>query len=362
MSASQPKGPRKPPPRSATAWARENLFASPANGLMTLVLLAITLWLAWTAFSWGVLHADFTAASRAECPDDGACWGIVTSRWPRVLAGFYPEGHLWRVAVAFVCLGVACAPIAVRRAPPWSFLFAPLGVIAAFSVLGGANVLPRVPNEYWGGFLLNVLLGVVGAIFALPIGVLLAFGRRSSLPVVKVLSVGFIEFVRGAPLITLLFMASVVLPLFMPTGVSLDRLTRALVVITLFESAYMAEVIRGGLQAVPAGQREAARALGLGPLRTAALVVTPQALRISIPAIVNTFIGLFKDTTLVYVIALMEVTGMMRQALADTAWQGREVEAYAFIALVFWIACFAMSRFAAALERPQQGRLSQEPA
>lgn len=357
MSAHRPP-PKKPP----LAWARANLFASWGDGAVTVLLALGVGWLACTAIRWAVADATFFAEDHTACVRPGACWGVITSRWPRVLAGFYPDAQLWRVALAFVLLLGACVPIALRRLPSWTRALAPLCVVAAFAVLGGAHILPSVPEEYWGGFLLNVLLGVTGAIFALPLGTLLALGRRSPLPVVKALSVGFIEVVRGAPLITLLFMASVVLPLFMPTGVTLGRLTRALVVITLFESAYMAEVIRGGLQSVPRGQREAARALGLGVARTTALVVLPQALRVSIPAIVNTFIGLFKDTTLVYVIALLEVTGMMRQAVADYAWQGREVEAYAFIALVFWIACFAMSRFAAGLETPQRGRLTQEPA
>jgi general L-amino acid transport system permease protein len=353
---------RSPPRRSALAWMRTNLFATPLDAVLTLALGAFSAWLIWTVFDWAVLRAVFTGQTRAVCRDGGACWALVTARWPQLFTGFFPEGHRWRVLVAVACLGLAAAPFASRRLRGWGFLLAPAGVIAAFAVMNGAHVLPSVPDEYWGGAFLNVLIGVTGAIFALPIGILLALGRRSTLPVVKMLSVGFIEIVRGVPLITLLFMASVMLPLFMPAGVSLGRLMRALVVITLFEAAYMAEGIRGGLQAVPYGQREAARALGLGPMRVTFLVVLPQALKISIPVIVNTFIGLFKDTTLVFVIGLLEVTGMARQALADYAWQGRDVEAFAFIAAVFWVACFAMSRFAAALERAPKAELTTEPA
>lgn len=344
---------RRPPRTTTAAWLRRNLFETPTDAVLTIVLGLAFGWLAWTLLKWGVIDATWTGQSKADCRPGGACWAIVTARWRQVFAGFYPEDHLWRVAAAMVCLAVAVSPVVIRRS--WSFALAPLGVVGAFALLGGAGVLPRVPTEYWGGVFLNVLIGVSGCVFALPLGVLLAMGRRSPLPVVKAVSIGFIELVRGAPLITLLFMSSVVLPLFVPAGVTLDKLMRALVVITLFASAYMAEAIRGGLQAVPTGQGEAARALGLGPTATTALVILPQALRISIPALVNTFIGLFKDTTLVYVIALLDVTGVMRQALADFAWQGHEAEAYAFIAIVFWVVCFAMSRWSASLERDGPG-------
>ncbi|MBC6980862.1 amino acid ABC transporter permease [Caulobacter sp. 17J80-11] len=345
-------------PRSSPfVWLRRNLFATPFDAVLTVSLTVLIAWGLWSALQWAVIDATWVGDSRAACEArDGACWAIVTARWRQVVAGFYPEGHLWRVAAAGVCLAMAVSPVVVRKG--WSFALAPLGVVGAFAFLGGGGLLPRVPTEYWGGVFLNFLIGISGAVFALPLGILLALGRRSHLPVIKTLSVGFIEIVRGAPLITLLFMASVVLPLFTPTGVSLDKLTRALVVITLFESAYMAESIRGGLQAVPKGQSEAARALGLDPWRTTALIVLPQALRVAIPAIVNTFIGLFKDTTLVYVIALLDVTGVMRQALADYSWQGLEAEAYVFIALVFWITCFAISRWSARLERAG-GRLKE---
>jgi len=354
---------RAPPKQSALQWAKANLFATVGDTLLTLVVLAGVLWLSWTVFDWAILRADWVGETKADCTSGGACWAMVTARWRQVVAGYYPEGHLWRVAAAMVFMALAILPIVIRKLPPWTLALSPLAVVGAFAVLGGANILPRVPTDYWGGMFLNVLIGVSAAVFALPLGVLLALGRRSSLPVVKGFSILFIEFVRGVPLITLLFMSSVVLPLFLPAGVSFDKLIRALVVVTLFSAAYMAESVRGGLQAVPKGQREAARALGLGPFRTTTLIVLPQALRIAIPAIVNTFIGLFKDTSLLYVIALLEVTGVMRQALADFSWQGLEAEAYAFVAIVFWIACFAMSRWSASLERQRGPRTRvEEPA
>ena len=355
---------RAPPKVSAGQWARTNLFGSIGDSLLTILAFLLFAWLAWTAFDWAILRATWFGESKEACTRGGACWAMITARWEQVVAGYYPVGHLWRVALAMVCFAIAVLPVVLRRLPAWAALLAPAGVIAAFAFLGGANILPRVPTEYWGGIMLNVVVGLTGAILALPIGVLLALGRLSNLPVIKGFSIGFIELVRGVPLITLLFMSSVVLPLFLPAGMNLDKLARALTVVTLFSSAYMAEAVRGGLQAVPKGQREAARALGFGPIKTTGLVVLPQALRISIPAIVNTFIGLFKDTSLLYVIAILEVTGVVRQALADFAWLGLENEGYVFVAVVFWIACFSMSRWSASLEkqRGETKRMVEEPA
>jgi general L-amino acid transport system permease protein len=351
-----PSGPR------GLAWVKTNFFASPIDALLTIGAAAFALWLGWILLRWGVLDATWTGTSRSDCHGGGACWAMVAARWPTILAGAYPRGHLWRPALAVAALGLSVAPLVLRRAPAWTVALAPLGVVLALAVMGGAHVLPRVPTDYWGGFLLNVIIGVTGAVFALPCGVLLAYGRRSRLPAVRIVSTAFIELVRAAPLITVLFMASVMLPLFLPEGVSLNRLARAVMVIVLFESAYMAENVRGGLQATPSGQREAARALGLNPLQTALMVVLPQALRIAIPAIVNSFIGLFKDTTLVFVIALFDVTGVLQQALADPVWQGLDLEAYVLIAIAFWIPCFAMSRWAAVLEKRGAPRPGAEPA
>lgn len=351
---------RSPPVVTRWDWARTNLFGSIGDSILTIVAAVIFFWLAWSAFDWAILRADWFGETKEACKSGGACWAIITARWQQMVAGYYPEGHLWRVALAMLLLAVAVLPVVKRDLPVWTGILAPIGVIAAFAVLGGARILPAVPSEYWGGIMLNVLVGLTGAIFALPIGILLALGRRSELPIIKVFSIGFIELIRGVPLITLLFMSSVVLPLFLPTGVNLDKLMRAVAVVTLFSSAYMAEAVRGGLQAVAKGQREASHSLGMGALMTTGLVVLPQAMRISIPAIVNTFIGLFKDTSLLYVIAILEVTGVIRQALSDFSWLGLENEGYVFVGLVFWIACFSMSRWSASLEK-QSGETIKKP-
>ena len=341
-----------PPRLTRVQRIRAGLFATPWDAALTVGVGLVVLLTVPGVVRWAVIDAVWTGETKAVCREGGACWAIVSARWEQMLAGFYPRGELWRVGVAAVLLAAAVAPAVLPRAARWLWL-TPLGVIGAFAVLSGAGLsgLPDVPPESWGGFFLNVLVGASAILFALPLGVLLALGRRSHLPVVKGLCVGFIELVRSVPLITLLFMASFVLPLLAPAGTELDRLTRAMVVVTPFSAAYMAEAVRGGLQAIGPGQREAARALGLGPVRTTALIVLPQALRISVPALVNTFIGVFKDTTLLYVIGLFDVMWIVRAALSDFAWQGRELEAYAFVGLVFFSACFALSRWSAALER-----------
>jgi general L-amino acid transport system permease protein len=345
---------------------RAGLFATPADAVLTILIGLVLAFTVPAVVRWALVEAVWTGETKAVCKPDGACWALVSARWPQMLAGFYPPDQIWRVGVATALLAAAVAPTLARR-PGRGLWLTPVGALAAFVVLSGARIraLPDIAPEAWGGFFLNVLVGASGILLALPLGVLLALGRRSRLPVIKGLCVGFIELVRSVPLITLLFMASVVLPLLVPAGTNLDRLTRALIVVVLFSAAYMAEAVRGGLQAVAPGQREAARALGLGSFRTTTLIVLPQALRAALPALVNTFIGVFKDTTLLYVIGLFDVMWIVRAALSDFAWQGRELEAYAFVGLVFFVTCFALSRWSAALERrldTARGAPVREPA
>jgi general L-amino acid transport system permease protein len=340
----------------ALRWMRDNLFNSPLNAALTLV----GLWLLWQTIppilDWAIFNATWQGDSRAACAEvTGACWTFIKVRFAQFLFGFYPPDERWRVILAFVVLVIAAIPLFFRGFQHQVALGAGLllvyPVIAFYLFHGGAFGLREVATPLWGGLFLTLVIAGVGIVSSLPIGVLLALGRRSTMPVVRMLCVGFIELIRAVPLITVLFMASVMLPLFLPEGVNFDKLLRALVGVSLFSSAYMAEVVRGGLQAIPKGQYEAAKALGLSYWKIMGLIVLPQALRIVIPGIVNTFIGLFKDTTLVLIIGLFDLLGMVQTALTDAAWLGFALEGYVFAGFGFWIFCFAMSRYSMRLER-----------
>lgn len=350
-----------PPPEHAGFWAqaRRHLFSGPVDTALTILAAVVVVAVVPPIFEWTVFHAKWTGAGPQDCPpaSQGACW-IIVGAWLRGLAvGFYPQAELWRPALALFVVAAVLVPLFAKRLPNrrlWLGL-ALTAPFLCFVLLYGGLGLPVVPTPNWGGLLLTLVVGLSGIAAALPIGIVLALGRRSSLPVVRILATIMIEMPRGVPLITLLFMASVMLPLFLPSGVELDKLVRALIVISLFEGAYMAEVVRGGLQAIPRGQREAAEALGLGYWPTQLLIILPQALRLVIPGIVNSYIGLFKDTTLVSIIGLFDLLGMADAALKDPAWLGRPgsffLEIYAVVAFVFFICCFAMSRVSLRLEK-----------
>jgi len=286
---------------------------------------------------------------------DGACWVVVKERINQFIFGFYPHDQQWRPIVFFVLLVVAMAPILVpglpyRRQLAWFTVAFP--VLAAILLYGMPTFgLEVVATPLWGGLLLTTIIGVTGIVGSLPIGIVLALGRRSEMPILRVLCIAFIEAIRGVPLITILFVASTMLPLFVPQEIDLDKVIRALIMVTLFASAYMAEVIRGGLQAIPRGQYEAAAAMGLGYWQTTRLIIMPQALRITVPGIVNTFIGLFKDTSLVSIIGLYDLLLSVRTAVRDGAWIGFANEVYAFAAVIYFIFCFGMSRYSMYLER-----------
>jgi len=346
------------PPRirlRPAAWLKQNLFSSPLNTALT--LLALYLLYQWIppAISWLVLDADWQGQSRAACTGDGACWVFVKDRFSQFIYGFYPETERWRVNAAFALLALACAPLFIRRVPykGWLVLFLLFvyPIIAWYLFLGGGFGLPPVETRLWGGLTLTLIIAGIGMVASLPLGILLALGRQSGMPVVRGLCMAFIELWRAVPLITVLFMASVMLPFFLPEGVNFDKLLRALIGISLFQSAYMAEVVRGGLQAIPRGQYEAAAALGLRYWQTMGLVVLPQALRHVIPGIVNTFIALFKDTTLVLIIGLFDLLGIVQAAATDPEWLGFAVEGYLIAGLGFWVFCFGMSRYSQHLER-----------
>jgi general L-amino acid transport system permease protein len=340
----------------ALRWMRDNLFNSPLNAVLTL----LGLWLLWQTIppvlNWAIFDATWEGSSREACAAvSGACWTFVKVRFGQFMFGFYPPDERWRVILAFALLVVAAIPLFIRGFQHKLALGAGIlfiyPVIAFYLFHGGAFGLQVVPTPRWGGLFLTLVIAGVGMTSSLPIGVILALGRRSDMPVVRMLCVGFIELIRAVPLITILFMASVMLPLFLPAGVNFDKLLRALIGVALFSSAYMAEVVRGGLQAIPKGQYEAAQALGLSYARMMGLIILPQALRIVIPGIVNTFIGLFKDTTLVLIIGLFDLLGIVKAALTDAGWLGLALEGYLFAAFCFWIFCFGMSRYSMRLER-----------
>jgi general L-amino acid transport system permease protein len=339
----------------AVDWLRQNLFSSPLNSLLSLVGLYL-LYISIPAFvDWAFINADWSGDSREACASGGACWVFVQVRLYQFMYGFYPEAQVWRVNSAFLLLFALAIPLFISRFAwkGWlsAFLLFVYPWIAFVLFAGGYFGLQEVETSQWGGLMLTLILAGVGIVAALPLGIVLALGRRSEMPVVKALCVAFIEFWRGVPLITVLFMSSVMLPLFLPEGVSFDKLLRAMIGIVLFQSAYMAEVVRGGLQAIPKGQYEAAHALGLGYWRTMGFVILPQALKMVIPGIVNTFIALFKDTSLVLIIGLYDLLAIIQSAFADPHWLGYSVEGYVFAGAVYWLFCFSMSRYSQALEQ-----------
>ncbi len=338
----------------ALGWLRANLFSSWLNTALTVAALLLLWRVVPPLLNWALFDADFTGATGKECTGAGACWAWLDQRINQFLYGFYPADSYWRVNVALILLIPAVAYVLFDRLPyarygRWYSLAYP--VIAAVLLVGGFG-LETVPTDRFGGFMLNLVAGLAGIALSLPIGILLALGRRSRLPVIRIASVGFIEVIRGVPLITLLFVAIIILQLFLPPGMSLDQLMRVMVMITAFSSAYMAEVIRGGLQAIPGGQYEAAQAVGLSYWKMMRLIVLPQALKIAIPGIVNTFIGLFKDTTLVVTIGLFDILGHARLLQTNPDWIGKvDYETFLIAALFFFVICLSMSRYSINLEK-----------
>ncbi|BAU72816.1 amino acid ABC transporter permease [Metapseudomonas furukawaii] len=350
--------PDQPPPRTtvgAVGWLRSNLFSNWFNTLLTLLAIYLVWLIVPPLLQWAFFQADWTGTTRADCTSEGACWVFIKVRFAQFMYGFYPEALRWRVDLAVWVAIIGAAPLFVPRFQfkvKYGLAFLVIYPLVAYWLLhGGFLGLETVSTSRWGGLMLTLVIAAVGIVGALPLGIMLALGRRSNMPAIKVICVTFIEFWRGVPLITVLFMSSVMLPLFLPEGLSFDKLLRALIGVILFQSAYIAEVVRGGLQAIPKGQYEAAGAMGLGYWRMMGLVILPQALKLVIPGIVNTFIALFKDTSLVIIIGLFDLLNSIKQATTDPAWLGMATEGYVFAALVFWIFCFGMSRYSMSLER-----------
>jgi general L-amino acid transport system permease protein len=414
--------PPSAPPASTTGlqgWMRENLFPTPLQSVLTIIMGALAAYILWLVLEFAVFNAVFTGengeACRGEGNQDGACWAMAKARFGQWIYGFYPFAERWRVNIVFLLGVMALVPMLIPSLPfkmfnaifllgiypiitlilltggnfditgsTWvtTFVFVAaivlpilfLGFVAkiispALAAISSAAIagiaalllfifsidfgLEYVETSQWGGLLVTLVVAVTGIVASLPLGILLALGRRSQMPVVKLFSVAFIELWRGVPLITVLFMASVVLPLFLPPGTNFDKLLRALVGVALFSSAYMAEVVRGGLQAIPKGQTEAAQALGLTFWQNMGLITLPQALKLVIPGIVNTFIGLFKDTTLVGIIGLYDLLLIIQTANTDANWAAPQTHSTGLLAAaaIFWIFCFGMSRYSMFMER-----------
>jgi len=349
--------PPRAPPRSQIgprAWLQRNLFDGWGNTLLTLAVAAVLLLVLPPLFGWSVWYA-VPGADNAACravAGTGACWGVVAEKGRLILFGRYPFDEQWRPMVASALLVALLAASCLRTFWRPALAVAWVGVFAAFYVLmrGGFFGLTPVETARWGGLPLTLLLSSVSLVIAFPLSVLVALGRQSHLPAIRTLCVLYVELIRGVPLISVLFMASFILPLFMPQGNTIDVLVRVLIGMTLFTAAYLAEVVRGGLQAVPKGQIEAAQSLGLSYWQMQRKVVLPQALRLVVPAIVNTFIGAFKDTSLVTIVSLYDLTGAVQLALGDADWRKFFLEGQLFVAAIYFVACFAMSRYSRWLE------------
>ena len=360
------------PPSSAKGaghWLRTNLFATPKDTVMSIIALLILAWYVPQMVNWLFIDAQWTGADRAVCatvaqsggsqPEgwSGACWAFIGSRFDQFIYGRYPLDQRWRptlVGILFVALLVPMLmPSAPRKGLNAILLFLVLPIVAFFLLSGGAFGLEVVETPLWGGLMVTLILSFVGIAVSLPFGILLALGRRSKMPVIKTLCIIFIEVIRGVPLITVLFMASVMMPLFLPQGWTFDKFLRALIGVSIFASAYMAEVIRGGLQAIPKGQYEGADSLGLSYWQKMRLIVLPQAIKLVIPGIVNTFIGMVKDTSLVSIIGMYDLLGIIRLNFADASWASpvTPLTGLIFAGFVFWIFCFGMSRYSAFVER-----------
>jgi general L-amino acid transport system permease protein len=346
-----------PPPANTVGvfgWMHKNLFNSAANTILTFALGYLVISAVWSIMDWAVINADWVGATRDACSRDGACWVFISVRWEQFMYGFYPETELWRPRLFFATLALFIGLLMYEKTPKRGWLFMFFVNIYPFIIgallYGGVFGLEVVETHKWGGLLVTLIIALVGIVVSLPIGIVLALGRRSEMPIIRSISTIYIEAWRGVPLITVLFMASVMLPLFLSEGSETDKLIRALIGVVMFSAAYMAEVVRGGLQAIPKGQYEAADALCLSYWKKMRLVILPQALKITIPSIVNTFIGLFKDTSLVLIIGMFDVLGIGQAANTDPEWLGFAIESYVFVALVFWVFCFGMSRYSIYLE------------
>jgi len=336
--------------RGVILWARENLFSSPLNIALTILGVALLLWIIPPFVEWSIINAHFDGTSNTH-PKVGANWVFIKVKMDMFLYGFYPKVDIWRVNLAYALFLIVIAIYkygkgAILKTASVAIYF----IVAYILIRGGIFGLNSVEYSKWGGLLLTIIISVVGIVFSFPLGVLFALGRKSDLPIIKSLSISYIELMRSVPLITVLFMSSVILPLFLPEGVTFDKLVRALVGLVIFESAYVAEAIRGGIQAIPTGQYEAADAIGLSYWEKMLLVILPQALKVAIPNLVGIFISIVQNTTLVMIIGLFDLLAMVQLTASDSHWLGFETEGYVFVTIIFWAFCYTMSVYSKSLE------------
>ena len=333
----------------------KNVNSTTFNAVLTLLIIFIFFKYTPPLLNWLIFDADFVGSAKEDCTSGGACWVFVKVWFKRFMYGMYPNPEQWRINTAFFIL-FALVGAAFFVSPKYKkyiilFMLFIYPIIGIKLISGGIFGLKWIETGAWGGLSLTLIVSAFALILCFPIGMFLALGRRSELPVIKYSSIGFIEIWRGVPLITVLFMSAVMFPMFLPDGTYMDKLMRVIIAITLFEAAYMAEVIRGGLQALPRGQYDAAKSLGMGYWRLHLLVILPQALKLVIPGIANTFLALVKDTPLIFVVGLLELAGMIGLAKTNPKWLGMAIEGYVFAGLVFWVICYAMSRYSQRLEK-----------
>ena len=333
----------------------KNVNSTTFNAVLTLLIIFIFFKYTPPLLNWLIFDADFVGSAKEDCTSGGACWVFVKVWFKRFMYGMYPNPEQWRINIAFFILFVLIG--AAFFVPPKYKKYIILFMLFIYPIIGiklisgGIFGLKWIETGAWGGLSLTLIVSAFALILCFPIGMFLALGRRSELPAIKYSSIGFIEIWRGVPLITVLFMSAVMFPMFLPDGTYMDKLMRVVIAITLFEAAYMAEVIRGGLQALPRGQYDAAKSLGMGYWRLHLLVILPQALKLVIPGIANTFLALVKDTPLIFVVGLLELAGMIGLAKTNPKWLGMAIEGYVFAGLVFWVICYAMSRYSQRLEK-----------
>lgn len=350
-----------PPPLLSTGalgWAKKHLFGSIGSTILTVLSVMALVGLLWPTIRFLLIDAVWRGSERGDCLPEtvghavGACWPFIAAKFGQLMFGFYPAGERWRVGLVYGLGALLLAPLLVPRVPYKTLnavlFFGVFPVVAAVLLLGGAFGLRAVETRLWGGLLVTLVISYAGIVGSLPLGVLLALARRSDLPVIRGASIVFIEFWRGVPLITVLFFATYMLPYFLPSNWNIDGLLRVLIGVILFSGAYLSEVVRAGLQAIPRGQFEGAMALGLGYWRMMGLVILPQALRLVIPGLVNSFIALFKDTTLVLIVAIFDLLGQLRAAFADPNWATPVTlfTGFAFAGIIYFVVSFAMSRYA----------------